>query len=77
VNASPGNSSVRELFPPLHVGDSLFVALDDDFGALLDRFAVIGSRAGATPNSAIEKMISPVPLSRIGMLMVPSEPSIR
>src|SRR6266852_5765205 len=26
---------------------------------------------------AIEKMISPVPFSRIGMLMVPSEPSIR
>src|SRR6266436_2161095 len=43
-------SLLRKLFPPLHVGDSFFVALNHDFGAFLDCFASVGARAGASPH---------------------------
>src|SRR6266478_5133496 len=50
-NASPRKHSLREFFPPLHVSNPLFIPLDDDFGPLLDRVAVIAARAGAPPHS--------------------------
>src|SRR5713226_10524280 len=50
-NASPRKLLLRKFFPPLHVGDSLFVPLDHDLSPFLDRFAVIAARAGTTPHS--------------------------
>src|SRR5437867_1970412 len=45
---SPTNSSLRELFPPFYVGDSLLIPLDHHFRAPLDCFAVIAARSRAT-----------------------------
>src|SRR5882762_1110244 len=50
-STSPRKPLLRELFPPFHIGDSFFVALDHHFGAFLDGSAVIAARSGATANS--------------------------
>src|SRR3982074_161053 len=50
-NASPRKPLLRELFPLLHVGNSLFIALDDHLGAFLDCYTVIAARPRAPPHS--------------------------
>src|SRR5580658_248909 len=45
-------SLVGELFPPLHVRDSFFVALDYNFGAFFDGNAVFAASARASANTA-------------------------
>src|SRR5262249_4637160 len=43
---------LRELIPFLHVGNSLFVPLDDDFGAFFDGLPVAAARASTASCSA-------------------------
>src|SRR5215472_9270583 len=45
-------SLLRELLPPLHVGNPAVIARNHHFGALLNGCAVIASRARATPRAS-------------------------